>query len=244
MDMRILSGAAMEDNRIMPEEAEGTFIPKRYWERRLTEHPDITGVGYLGRSQIFAAYQYAARKLQLENALRQYGLLDLSGRSVLDVGSGTGIWLHYWHQHHGERVVGLDFAQPSIERLKTLFPDDLIVQADLTVTPLPLPADLRFDLISAMDVLLHIVDPEGFARAIANLAALATPGGWLLISDPIVEGTGYVPVHHSTYDRVRTIATYQTALEANGFKIESIRPATVLLFGPLYATHHAPFPPL
>ncbi len=105
---------------------EELFNPQHYWEKRLLAHPDITGVGFLGLSPSFVEYQYHLRRYQVELILRHYGLADLRGRSVLDIGSGTGIWLDFWHRHRASSVAGLDFAQPSIDRLRIQFPNDLI----------------------------------------------------------------------------------------------------------------------
>lgn len=221
---------------------EETFDAQRYWEERIQAQPDITGVGYLGRSPQFVELQYRSRMRQIELALRHYRLTDLIGRSVLDIGSGTGIWLKFWHQHGAQQVAGLDFAQPSIDRLREDFPNDLIVQADLSVSPLPLPDAMRFDVISAFDVLLHIVDPDGFRRTIANLAHHCKPGGWLIISDPIVQGRGYVPTYsYAVHNKVRSVAEYQEVLAAHGFTIDSIRPSTVLLNNPLEAPNRLTF---
>lgn len=226
----------------MPEPTETTFDPRGYWESRLHDHPDITGVGYLGRSPVFVEYQYRSRMRRIEKALRQHGLTDLSGRSVLDVGSGIGVWLDYWHRHGAASVAGLDFAQPSVDRLKARFPGDVIVRADLTAPDLPLPPDTRFDLISAFDVLLHIVTPEGFQQAIANLARRSAPGGWLIISDAIVSGTRYAPPYPpANYQRVRTLAEYRETLAAHGFTIASIDPATVILSTPMEGSSRLAF---
>lgn len=223
------------------EQHESAFDARGYWEERLLANPGITGVGYLGRAPQFLEVQYRSRKQQLDKALRQYHLIDLSGCSVLDVGSGTGIWLDFWRQHGVARVVGLDFAQQSVDRLKEQFPDLMIVQADLSVSPLPLPEGSRYDIISAFDVLLHIVDPGGFRRAIANLAEHCAPSGWLILSDAIIQGQHYFPTRHSTYDTVRTLASYREVLEANGFAIHAVRPATVLLNNPLEASNRLTF---
>ncbi len=202
---------------------EKKFDALGYWEQRLREHPGITGVGYLGLSPQFLEQQYRSRKQRLRLALKEYGLADLAGRSVLDVGSGTGIWLDFWHQYGAERVVGLDFAQASVDKLTVQFPDDLIVRADMSEKSLPLSDTMRFDVISAFDVLLHIVDPDGFRRAIANLARHCAPGGWLIISDPIIQGGGYVPPHsYAEHNIVRPLAEYRDILTANGFVINSV----------------------
>jgi 2-polyprenyl-3-methyl-5-hydroxy-6-metoxy-1,4-benzoquinol methylase len=221
---------------------EEPFDARQYWEQLLEAHPDITGVGYPNRSSRFGELQYRQRKHQVELALRHHGLIDLTRYSVLDVGSGIGIWLNFWHQHEAGRVVGIDFARPSVDILKKDFPDDLIIQADLSVTPLPLPDTMRFDIISAFDVLLHIVDTNGFSNCIANLAAHCAPGGWLIISDPIVQGQGYVPARsYKVYNKVHSITEYREVLAAHGFAIESIRPTAVLLSPPLEAPNYLTF---
>jgi SAM-dependent methyltransferase len=226
----------------MTEPTNGTFDPRRYWEDRLQAHPDITGVGYLGRSPAFIEVQYRSRMRRIEKALRRLGLSDLTGRAVLDAGSGIGIWLDFWHRHHATTVAGLDFAEASVNRLRERFPGDVIVQADLTASALPLPPSARYDLISAFDVLLHIVTPEGFVQAIANLASRSAPGGWLVVSDAIVAGTRYAPPYPpADYQRVRTLADYREALEANGFEIVSLDPATVFLSTPLEGSSRITF---
>lgn len=215
-----------------------SFNPHIYWEERLRAHPDITGVGFLGLSPQFIELQYFMRKFQVERILRRYGLSDLTEHSVLDVGAGTGIWLNFWHQHGAKQVVGLDFAQPSVDKLKSAFPDDLVVKADLSVTPLPLDDSMRFDIISAFDVLLHIVNPDALERAIANLAHHCTPGGRLIISDPIISAQGYVPKYaYAVHNKVRPISEYQQILMAHGFVIDAILPATIFLSTPLEAAN-------
>lgn len=221
---------------------EATFDSQRYWEERLRTHPDITGVGYLGLSSRFVEQYYQSRMHQVEVALRQYGLVDMSERSVLDVGSGTGFWLNFWHQLGAAQVTALDFAQSSVEILKKQFPGDRIVQADVCVAPLPLPDTMRFDVISAFEVFLHVLDYDAFQGAIANLASYCVPGGWLIISDPIVQGRGYLPAPaRAAYCKVRPVSEYQQALSAHSFVIESVRPATVLLCNPLEAPNRLVF---
>jgi len=221
---------------------EKKFNTLSYWEQRLQEHPDITGVGFLGRSPQFVEQQYRSRMQQLRRSLKAYRLADLTGRSVLDVGSGTGIWLEFWHQCKAERIVGLDFAQASVDRLTAQFPNDLIIRADLSERSLPLSDTLQFDVISAFDVLLHIVDPDGFQRAIANLARHCAPGGWLITSDPIIQGKGYVPQYnYAEHNIVRSLDEFRDVLKTHGFVIDSVQPATVLQSNPLEASNRLNF---
>jgi len=221
---------------------ETTFDIKRYWEERLQEHPDITGVGYLGYSLQFVELYYRSRQRQVEDALRRCALTELAGRSVLDVGSGTGVWLNFWHQRGIHRITALDFAQPSVDMLKTQFPDDLVVQADVSATPLPLPATACFDIISAFEVFLHVLDRAALERAISNMANHCKPEGWLIISDPIAQGSGYTPVRASaTYCTVRPLNEYREVLATHGFSIAAVCPATCLLCMPLEAPNRLTF---
>lgn len=218
----------------MPEDS--NFDAATYWEQRLRSHPDITGVGFLGRSKQFLELQYRQRIRQLKSKLRSNGLTNISGYSVLDAGAGIGIWMDFWHRYGANKVAGLDITQTSVDMLKIRFPEDQVVRADLSVSPLPINEDAHFDIISAIDVLHHIVDPAGFSRAIANLAQHSVPGGWLITSETIVEGRGYVrPKLHTEHDTVRTLDEYRNVLEANGFVIHSISPATVLFNNPIEA---------
>jgi SAM-dependent methyltransferase len=213
------------------------FNAQGYWEERLRAHPGVRGVGHLGLSLHATEQQYRRRMRQIDVGLRRHGLSDLRGRAVLDVGAGTGIWLEFWHRHRAGRVAGLDFTQVSVEQLMQRFPDDLIVRADLSVVPLPLPDDARFDVISAIDVLLHILDADGFERSIANLAHRCAPGGWVIAADPLISGRGYVPAAiYGTHNVVRTVDDYRQSLAAHGFVVRSVLPAMVLLNTPLEAT--------
>src|SRR5260370_7186604 len=110
------------------EKREEVFNPQRYWEQRLLAHPDITGVGFLGLSPRFVEYQYRLRMYQVELILRHYGLTDLAGRSVLDIGSGTGIWFDFWHRHGASNLPGRGFRQPSTQKIKLHIPNHTYVR--------------------------------------------------------------------------------------------------------------------
>ena len=214
---------------------------RRFWEERYTAHPDITGAGAVGNSPRFVEFMYAARMRQVERGLRSLRLSDLSGRHVLDVGSGTGAWLAFWRRHGVTQLAGLDFAAASVSILRQRFPDCVIAQGDVCDSPYHLP-DQVYDIVSAFEVLVHIFDPMRFRQAVANLSTSCAPGGWLIISDPIVTGLHYVPASlASDYVKFRSLGEYREALEAAGFSVRRIRPATVLLNSPLEARSRRAF---
>jgi SAM-dependent methyltransferase len=225
---------------VVPKQHQAIDI-RRFWEERYTAHPDITGAGAVGNSPRFVEFMYAARMRQVERGLRSLRLSDLSSRRVLDVGSGTGAWLEFWRRHGVTQLAGMDFAAASAGTLRQRFPDCTIAQGDVCEAPFDLP-DRAYDVISSFEVLMHIFEPMRFRRAIVNLASYCVPGGWLVISDPIISGLHYVPTAlNSNYVKYRSLGEYRETLDAAGFRVREVRPATVLLNSPLEARSRRAF---
>jgi 2-polyprenyl-3-methyl-5-hydroxy-6-metoxy-1,4-benzoquinol methylase len=91
--------------------------------------------------------------------------------SLLDVGCGEGLLVHRWAQRLGERrVVGIDLQEKSIQAgwAERQAPnlEYCVVQAD----SLPFAAN-EFDLVSAIEVLEHLPDPEQTLSEMARCAA-------------------------------------------------------------------------
>lgn len=200
------------------------YEPMRYWNELLGESFDLTGVGLVGKSHAFNAWGYRARR---NAALSLVGAV--SGQSVLDVGSGTGHWVAFWHSLGAGSVTGLDLTPVSVRRLREKFPQDSFVEADVTKR---VPADGPFELISAMDVLLHVVDDDGYRHAFRNLRLVARPGSRLLILEPLSTGAPR-PMIPGSHSRTRSLAELQSALADSGWRLQSVRPATWLLSNPI-----------
>jgi 2-polyprenyl-3-methyl-5-hydroxy-6-metoxy-1,4-benzoquinol methylase len=91
--------------------------------------------------------------------------------SLLDVGCGEGLLVHRWAQRLGERrVVGIDLQEESIQAgwAERQAPnlEYRVVEAD----SLPF-ASGEFDLVSAIEVLEHLPDPERTLSEMARCAA-------------------------------------------------------------------------
>ena len=98
---------------------------------------------------------------------------------LLDVGCGAGIAAEALARR-GFQVLGVDASSPAIE----------VARAHAAKQSLPLEyrvgvaedlraADLRFEVITALEVIEHVPDPEAF---VATLAALLAPDGKLFLS--------------------------------------------------------------
>jgi SAM-dependent methyltransferase len=164
---------------------------------------------------------------QTRRMLSQHGLLEAPGR-VLDAGSGTGIWVDFWRRAGAREILGLDIAEPAVQALRRSHPDVRFELADLGSERLPVEGP--FDIVSAMSVLLHIVDDERWVRALGNLAGVLRPGGHLVLIEPFtVHGWYGPPFDETSNSRARDAATWERALRQVGLDLVDRRPATVLL---------------
>jgi SAM-dependent methyltransferase len=147
---------------------------------------------------------------------------------VLDVGSGTGFYIDRWHELGVSSVTGADLTETAVERLRHRYPDDRFVRFDVTEAGAPLEPG-SFELVSAMDVLFHIVDDEGFARAFETLFSLVAPGGRLVFSDNFLHG----PAQRARHQVSRPLEDIEAAVRAAGFEVVERRPMFVLLNAPV-----------
>ena len=95
---------------------------------------------------------------------------QLRGRTVIDVGAGSGRHSRQ-ASYHGAQVVAVDLGRSIDVARINLPPDVLTVQADAERLPFE-PG--TFDLAMSIGVLHHLPDP---VRGLRQLARLAKPGG-------------------------------------------------------------------
>ena len=216
---RALHAAAIFDHM-------GQFDPRAYWEERLRTSSGLTGVGYLGLGEPFNRWMYRVRQAVFARVARTHLPRTRSIR-VLDVGSGTGQYLQAWERLGAQDITGSDLTATAVERLSTAHTGMRILRMDIS-EPGDIPAE-RFDAITCMDVLFHVVDDVRLEQALAHLGAMLKPDGVLLLSDIFVHGADHKQEHFTT----RSLATYTAALERNGLRVVRRHPVFHLLNRPL-----------
>lgn len=198
-----------------------------YWDARHTADDSLDTVGWAGLGRAFNGWMYAVRRVVLRRAVRAHVPLTAATR-VLDVGSGTGFYLDLWRALGAGHVEGSDYSAVAVERLRRARPSTPIRQLDLGGDASALPAD-PYDVVSAMDMLFHIVDADAYARAIANLGRLVRPGGQLVMTENLLAHR----VEHGPQQVSRSEEEILGLLRASGFEVVAWIPMFVLLNTPV-----------
>jgi cyclopropane fatty-acyl-phospholipid synthase-like methyltransferase/Flp pilus assembly protein TadD len=203
------------------------FAAKPYWEQRLSAHFDLAGVGYLDLGETYNRYMYKLRSERLRERLAELGIQP-AGRRILDVGSGTGFFVDFWLRYGPARMEALDLTDTAVTRLRERFPELSVHQADLASKTWNLAGG--YDIVSAFDVLFHIVDDAGFSQALTNLAASLTPGGHLILTACY---TAAPYAQQSEHYRARTETEYRQAFDRSGLTLVAAEPMFVTMNAPL-----------
>ncbi|HLS54795.1 MAG TPA: bifunctional 2-polyprenyl-6-hydroxyphenol methylase/3-demethylubiquinol 3-O-methyltransferase UbiG [Zeimonas sp.] len=108
------------------------------------------------------------------------GLAPLSGKRALDVGCGGGI-LAESMARRGARVRGIDLAERSLQvaELHALETGVAVDYERIAAEELAAREPGAWDVVTCMEMLEHVPDPESTVRACARLVA---PGGWVFFS--------------------------------------------------------------
>ncbi|MBF0142953.1 MAG: class I SAM-dependent methyltransferase [Magnetococcales bacterium] len=98
---------------------------------------------------------------------------------VLDLGCAVGIFSGLFQRRFGGRVIGLDIAWNAVSQAGRWLPEGRFVQGALPELPF---RDEGFAGVIALEVLGYL-DRDGVDQALAEVARLLRPGGWLCLVD-------------------------------------------------------------
>ena len=198
------------------------FDPRAYWEERLSANISLRGTGHRAFSLAYNDRLYAAQRDCVAQLFFAHGV-NLRGRTALDVGSGNGFFVRAWLERGAVAVTGLDITVASVAHLQQQYPQGVFAVADVAAGNLPLAR--RYDLVSCISVLYHVVDDAKFAQALSNLCRHVLPGGHLLVSDTFVPSL--LPT--ARHARFRTLEEYRTLLARSDLEVVAVLPVYYLL---------------
>jgi 2-polyprenyl-6-hydroxyphenyl methylase/3-demethylubiquinone-9 3-methyltransferase len=152
------------------------------------------------------------------------GLRPLEGKSALDVGCGAGL-LAEPLARLGAKVTAVDAAPELIEVAKA-HAEGQGLAIDYRATGVE-GIGGKFDLVTAMEVIEHVADPQEF---IESLAVRLAPGGLMILSTPnrtawsklltitLAEGFGQIPKGTHDYDKFIDPDTMRGLLAQSGLE--------------------------
>ena len=179
--------------------------------------------------------------------------LDMTGKTVLDIGCGAGgIALHLAKAHGAGHVTGFDVEEPVIANARRRAEAEGMSGrvAFVEGAPGPLPfADETFDVVFSKDALLHVPDKDAL---FAEIHRVLKPGGvfaasnWMIghDSEPSPEMRTYIAAEGLSFS-MASPARYADAMrkagftgvsttDRNGWYREVARDELARLKGPLY----------
>ncbi|MGO9230530.1 MAG: class I SAM-dependent methyltransferase [Bryobacteraceae bacterium] len=159
---------------------------RAYWNDRFRLHWGPEGAASVYMSRQFNAWRYRVRRVVFRGLVRRLGFAP-GISSVLDVGCGTGFYLQQWQALGVTSMAGLDISDWVVTQLVRAYPSATFYCANIGGTDSPLPT-AAFDAVTALDVLVHLVDDGSYSRALENLHRSLMPGGYLLYSGAFFHG--------------------------------------------------------
>ena len=151
--------------------------------------------------------------------------LDLTNKTVLDIGCGVGGGdFRLVERHNAGQVLGIDIETGVIARARAYAEERGLSDriAFQTVDPGPLPFDPdMFDVVFSKDAIIHIADKHAIC---ADIFRVLKPGGWFAASDwmrsddgtPSPELQRYIDLEGLDFG-MASPQRYLDALQAAGF---------------------------
>jgi SAM-dependent methyltransferase len=156
---------------------------------------------------------YRAKKQALRKALRIAGVGRQSPIRVLDMGCGFGYFAGFYHEEFPRAsYVGVDISARAIGHARETMPQHEFFAHD--VVSWRHPANARFDVVQAIDVLQLLIDDAAFDQAVENLALHLDDGGTLLL--PLMFSDRPPRAAHQ---RVRSRAYFDTLIGRLGLTV-------------------------
>jgi SAM-dependent methyltransferase len=206
-------------------------VPSEFWEERFSRELSLAAASWWSLGLAFNSWMYRLRRDVFLRAVKTFAVPGPETR-VIEIGPGPGFYVALWEKYGVRSLTALDFSPTALESLRARFPRYDFRRSDIAAE---LPADLVGvgDVVTAVDVLFHILDDAKYRSAWKNLASALKPGGILVVTENYLHGEEQ---RHATQVS-RTIETIDGITADAGLELLSRRPAFVLLNAPVDGAH-------
>lgn len=204
------------------------FDAKQYWETRLTDKWGLHGVGYSGLGKYYNAWLYGVRRRVFFRHIKAL-VNNWSKIDVLDIGSGTGFYVDLWKSLGVNSVTATDITTVATTELQKKFPDVQCHQLDIGDNLGEPFRSRQYHIISAFDVLFHIVDDSRCQEAFENTFQMLQPGGIFIFSDFFI----HKDTIRAQHEVDRSLHDIEVILKNTGFKVKLRAPMFVFMNYPI-----------
>lgn len=209
---------------------DSAYRPRDYWGQRIAGDGSLANVGQAALGP-YNSYAYPFRLQALGRLIRG---IPVGGTRVFDGGFGEGVYLDYWQRRGAAQVAGIDFSERAVLAGRERFPGYVLKTGDLSRADDFTPFQ-RYDFVTAIDVLYHVVDDAAWSAAIGNLLSLVAPGGYFIFSDKHPRTGAWQAMPHV---RRRSRALWDERLRNSGFEVIRRVPVFVLMDDPITCGSH------
>lgn len=206
------------------------YRPADFWESRYQKF-DISTSGHINLPYVYNTWLYKMKigKI-LKSLISRFNVLE--DKNVLELGCGTGAYLDMWRGLNIKSMTGVDIAPSTAINLKKQNPDYNFYCQDISDENIAvLLGENKYDIVTAIGVLVHIIDDEDMRSALRNISRMVTDNGLVLISDYMLSGDQ--PERDATYMKFRNLEIFKKDLYEAGLELISAIPFYYFMINPI-----------
>lgn len=202
------------------------FDPQFYWRGLVaaSKGNELDEVGHPDMGRRFNELAYRLRLAAVKQAVYNLPRVMLE-KGIFEGAFGVGFYMAFWRSLKLPRVAGVELSATACSHVQQRFPSFNLRNDDLS--KIHLWSDWpslqgTFGLVTGIDVIYHIIDPEMARGAVGNLAALVAQGGVLMVTDKFPSLNQ--PFLENKHVVRRPLSWYVSWLSEAGMKLRSVSP--------------------
>tara|TARA_Y100001934_G_C12223417_1_gene711840 strand:+ start:367 stop:1089 length:723 start_codon:yes stop_codon:yes gene_type:complete len=162
------------------------YVPKEFW-RKKHENEGFAAVGIRRLTEEQNAFWYDRMKIDLLSYLKRINL-DISDKSVLEIGPGTGYWTELIQELGCSNYLGIDISESAVDKLSEKFSSYNFLSGDFS----EMDINGKWDIVVMIHVDEHI-HGENFVKSMNSIKNIIQGGGIFIVSAYHPEKKSWVP---------------------------------------------------